>query len=209
MRDRNLRYIFGLLSILLLVGLVYKLTKLPGGLILPGYILGGMVLIGFLIIALILTGLLKVILKSSSFSTLLAIMTSIAFTILHYIWYSPTLKIVIPNNYTGQVTLVVSNVDKNILTVDSNGIGYITRWTFDKTYSAPIVIDKDGQEMNHLCVGFNQLTFWANGTAISSKFKDEIKFLSFYINPKDTTGLKQNHTDFTNYLDKSKLTNKE
>jgi hypothetical protein len=161
---------------------------MPGGMILPGYVLGGIVLIGMLIISLILTEIAKLIFKLSSFSTLFVILTSIIFIVLHYNWYSPHLKIIVPKKYTGQITLVLSKVDKNILTVDSNGIGYITKWTFDKTYSPPIVIDKNGKEMDELCIWFNPTTFWAKGTTSSTHYTGEIKYLSFQIKPKDTAG---------------------
>jgi len=210
MKDRTLRYIFGLLSIILLVGLIYKLTKLPGGMILPGYFLGGIILIGVLIVSLIVTGIAKLIFKSNSFMTLFAISTSIAFGVFHYYLYSTTLKIVVPKGYTGQVTLVLSNVDKNILTVDSNGIGYITKRTFDKTYTPPTVIDQDGKKMNDLCVGYNPTTFWANGTATSSEYPDKIKYLSFEIVPKEKAGQKQYYDiSLHKLVDRTKLISKE
>ena len=206
MRDRTFRYIFGILSLLLIVGLIYKLTILPGGMILPGFILGGMALVGVLIVCLILTGIAKLIFKSRSFLTLFTIVSSIAFVIMHYYWYSPTLEIVVPKNYSGQVTLVSSNVRKNILMIDSNGIGYITKWTFEKTYTSPIVIDKDGNKLNNLCVGFNPSTFWAKGTATSTDFSGKIEYLSFEIVPLNKAGQKQYYnTNFTNHVDWSKL----
>ena len=56
--------------------------------------------------------------------------------------------------------MVLSNVDKNILTLDSNGIGYISKWTFDKTYMPPTVVDNEGANLNDQRVGFNPSTFW-------------------------------------------------
>ena len=60
---------------------------------------------------------------------------TVGFFAYHYHLYSPTLKIIVPDGYTGEVNLVLSNVDKNILTLDNNAIGYLTKWTFNKTYS--------------------------------------------------------------------------
>jgi hypothetical protein len=68
---------------------------------------------------------------------------------------SPTLKIIVPENYTGQVSLIKSNVTENILTVDSNGIGYLNKWTFNKLYSKPIVVGENGKDLTKQCVGFN------------------------------------------------------
>ena len=206
MNDRALKYIFGLLSTLLLIGLIYKLTKLPGGMILPGYFLGGIMLIGALILSLLVAGISKLIFRSNSFLTLFAIVSSIAFGIFHYYWYSPTLKIIVPKGYSGEVTLVLSNVDKNILTVDSNGIGYITKWTFDKTFTPPIVYTQYGEDINDLIVGFNPSTFWAKGTAISTDYSGEIKYLSFKVVSKDTMAQKKDYGfDFSKFVDRSKL----
>jgi hypothetical protein len=179
---------------------------MPGGMILSGFILGGMLLVGVVIVSVIVTGIIKLFLKSHSFLTLFTIVISIAFLGMHYSWYSPTLKIVVPKNYTGQVTLISSAVNKNILLVDSNGIGYITKWTFDKTYTIPTVIDQEGKNINDLCIGFNPSTFWAKGTASSTAYAGTIEYLSFEIEPRDKMGQKQYYNkDFTNYIDWSKV----
>ena len=112
----------------------------------------------------------------------------------------------VPKNYTGQIILVSSNVNKNILTVDSNGIGYIKKWTFEKTYTLPIVIDQYGEKLNDLCVGFNPSTFWAKGTATSTGLAGKIEYLSFEILLRENAGQKQyNSKDYTKYVDRTKL----
>jgi len=58
--------------------------------------------------------------------TILFITTTISFLAFHYQLYSPTLTIKVPNGYKGKINLVLSNVKDNLLTVDSNGIGYLT-----------------------------------------------------------------------------------
>lgn len=190
MSDRTLKYVFGLISLLLLIGLLYKISKLPGD-ILPGYFLGGMLLIGVIIGCLIISGIIKLIFKQNSFLTLFAIVLAVAFLASYYYLYSPTLKIVVPKGYIGPVTLVLSNVDKNILTVDSNGIGYINKWTFEKTYTPPIVVDTESERLNDQCVGFNPSTFWGKGYSTSTEHPDRIHHLSFEIVPKDKAGQKQ------------------
>ena len=207
MNDLKLKYIFGLTSLLLLAGLIYKITKLPGGLILPGYFMGGMLLIGILIGCLIITAIARLIFKRNSFLTLFVIVATIAFLGSHYYLYSPTLKIVVPNGYIGEVNLVLSNVDKNILTLDSNGIGYINRRTFDKTYTPPIVVNNEGVSLNNQCVGFNPSTFWGNGYHTSTRHPNKIHTLSFEIVPKDKAGQKQyyNNVGFTDLVDTTKL----
>lgn len=38
--------------------------------------------------------------------------------------------------------------------------GYINQWTFDKTYTRPIVIDGNGNNLDSLLVGFTPTAFW-------------------------------------------------
>ena len=205
MKDRNLKIIFGLISTFLFIGLIYKLATIPGGMILPGYFLGGMILIGVIIVSLIITAIAKRIFKSFSFLTLLAITTTIAFVVFHYYLYSPTLKIIVPNGYTGTINLVLSNVDDNVLTVDSNGIGYLNKWTFEKTYSKPIVQQIDGQNLDSNCVGFNPSTFWGYSKFCCVNGKT-IKSLSFEIERKNESGQNQFRAKgFSQYVDTKKL----
>lgn len=81
----------------------------------------------------------------TSYLPILFITTSISFLVFHYPLYSPTLTIIVPNNYKGEINLFLSNVDDNILTVDSNGIGYLNKWTFNKTYKRPNIVQVDGK----------------------------------------------------------------
>lgn len=206
MKDRTLKYIFGLTALLLFIVLLYKIIKLPGGLILPGYFLGGMLLICVLVGCLIITAIIKLIFKRNSFLTLFSIVATVVFLASHYYLYSPTLKIVVPKGYTGPVTLVLSNVEKNLLTVDSNGIGYITKWTFEKTYTPPIVVDIEGNKLNDQCVGFSPSTFWGKGYSTSTERPDKIYHLSFEIVPKDKAGQKQYYNkEVTRLVDTTKL----
>lgn len=161
--DRKLKITFGLLSAGLLTTLVFRLTNVPGGMFLSGLALGIMWIIIIVLACLILTAILNRLFKTKSFLTILFLTTTIAFTYFHYKLYSPTLTIVVPTNYSGEVDLVLANVTDNILTLDTNGIGYIDQWTFDKTYTRPIVIDQDGNNLDSLLVGFNPTSFWSKG----------------------------------------------
>lgn len=204
--DRKLKIIFGLLSAGLLASLLFKLTNVPGGMILSGLILGGMMIIAIIIGCLILTGILKFVFKQTSFSTILFITTTISFLIFHYQLYSPTLTIKVPNGYKGEINLVLSNVKDNILTVDSNGIGYLNTWTFNKIYSRPIVEQLDGKNLDKNLVGFNPSTFWIKGETSSSERNIKIQTLSFEIVADDKLGQKQyNSMDLSKLVDKSKL----
>ena len=205
MKDRSLKIIFGLLTTFLFFALIYKLTQIPGGMILPGCFLGGMTLIGVIIVSLIVATIAKHVFKSFSFLTLFAIITTIAFICFHYLLYSPTLKIIVPNGYTGTINLVLSDVDDNILTVDSNGIGYLNKWTFEKTYSKPIVNQIDGQNLDSNCVGFNPSTFWGYSKFCCVNGKT-IKSLSFELERKNDRVQNQFRAKgFSQYVDTKKL----
>ncbi len=140
-------------------------------------------IVGIILGCLILTGILKLIFKRAPFLTILSITTTISFLAFHYQLYSPTLTIIVPDGYRGEVNLVLSNVDDNILTVDSNGIGYITEWTFNKTYSRPIVKQADGKNLDEYLIGFNPSTIFGKGISCCVG-KREIQSLSFKIGTK-------------------------
>ncbi len=203
---RKLKISTGLISLGLLATLIYKLTDVSGGMILSGLILGGMVITMIMVCGLILTSLIELISKRLPFWTVYFTITAVAFTVFHYQLYSPSLKIVVPENYIGEINLVKSNVSKNILTVDSNGIGYLNEWTFNKLYSKPIVVDQNGTDLTKHCVGFNPSTFFGRITSSSSENNMIIKSLSFEIVPKEKIGEKQYyHTDLTKLIDVEKI----
>ncbi|MBX2905679.1 MAG: hypothetical protein KF744_06545 [Taibaiella sp.] len=187
-KSRKLEITFRILSVVLLFSLLVKITKLPGGIILPGCILGAIMLLGIIIGCLILTAIFRIFSKRFSFLNILSVTTTIAFSAFHYQLYSPTLHIVVPNGYTGEVKLLLSNVNDNILTIDTNGIGYLNEWTFRKTYTKPVVKQFDGKNLEKNLVGFNPLTFWAIGYSIDSSGKAS-RCLSFKIVdiPQDPT----------------------
>lgn len=207
--DRKLKIIFGILSLGLLATLIFKLTNVPGGMILSGLFLGGMIIVGIIIGCIIVTGILRLLFKQTSFSTIFFITTTISFLIFHYQLYSPTLTIKVPNGYNGEINLVLSNVKDNILTVDSNGIGYVNKWTFNKTNSRPIVEQLNGKNIDKNLVGYSPTTFWMKRQILSSYSGIKIETLSFEIVPDDKLGQKHYiSTDFSKLVDKSKLIKK-
>jgi hypothetical protein len=80
-----------------------------------------------------------------------------------------------------------------MLTMDSNAIGYVTKWTFNKTYSQPDVFTASGKKINGQCVGFNPSTFWglSKFCCVDGKV---IRSLSFEIVPENMAGQKQYHS---------------
>ena len=181
--DHKLKIIFGLLSVGLLATLLIKLRTVPGGMILSGLFLGAMMLVAIIVGCLIFSGILRMFFKRISFLALFFITATISFLIFHYQLYSPTLTITVPNGYRGEINLVLSNADNNILIVDSNGIGYLTKWTFNKTYSRPIVKQVDGKNLDKYLIGFNPSTFFGKGKTCCVE-KREIQSLSFKIGTK-------------------------
>jgi hypothetical protein len=200
--DRKIKIVSRIISVGLLTSLLSKLTEVPGGIILSGLFLGGMMIIGIVLGCIILTGLLRLLFKHISYFALFSITTTISFLAFHYQLYSPTLTIKVPNGYKGEINLVLSNVDNNILTVDTNGIGYLNKWTFNKTYTKPIVIQQDGKQLHKNLVGFNPSTFFSKGKSCCVNGQ-EIESLSFEIVPDDKIGQKQYYSkSLTELVDK-------
>jgi hypothetical protein len=180
MTDSKLKFTFGVLSVGLMTAI---LINFPSGMILSGLYIGGIIIVGTIVICLILSVLLRFLFKKTSLLTLLFITTTIAFSLIKYQTYSPTLTIKVPNGYRGKVNLVLSNVKDNILTVDTNGIGYLNEWTFNKTYSKPIVEQINGKNLNNYLIGFNPSTFFGKGNSCCDENK-KIQSLSFKIGTK-------------------------
>ena len=210
MKKNSLKLILGLLALISLVVLTVQLINAPT-FMLPSLYLAGMLLGALLIGSLIIAGIIKASFKKISFFIILCSILSISSIFFMFKFYSPTLTIVVPKGYIGQVNLVLSNLDNDILKVDNNGTGYITKRTFDKVYTKPIVQEVDGTDISNQTVGFNPSAFWAKtvpGTHRGSNYQIglEIDFLSFEIVPKDKKGVKQYYiTNLTELADKSKL----
>lgn len=148
----------------------------------------------------------RLISKKLSFWTIYFSLTAMTFCFFHYQIYSPTLKIIVPENYKGDVNLIQSIVDENILTLDTNGIGYLNEWTFNQLYSKPIVVDENGKDLTVQCVGFNPSTFYALSSTTTTDNKGEIKSLTFDIVPEDKIGEKQSYnTNLSELVDKEKI----
>jgi hypothetical protein len=177
---RNTNLFLGCLWLVLLFVLLAQIKQLPGGLILPGWLLGGIMLIGILIADLFIAGILKYIFKTASFPRLFTIISLASLLAFCYKLYSPELKITVPVGYRGEVNLVLADIKENMLVLDSNGIGYLNQWTFSKTYLRPYVIQRDGKNLDSLLQGFNPSTFFAQGKTCCIG-KKQIHSLSFDI----------------------------
>jgi hypothetical protein len=154
---------------------------------LSGFALG-ITVISITIFGILLSSLIvKAFYNKSDYWFLFFSLTIPFFLYYHYKLYSPDLKIIVPDNYTGQINLVKSDIKNNILTVDSNGIGYITDWTFNHSYKRPIVVYKNGINIDSLLVGFNPTNFWAVTSSFTTSSDKKIISKSFKIvNPQTT-----------------------
>ena len=75
---------------------------------------------------------------------------------------------------------MLSNLKDNQLNFDTNGIGYLNRWTFNKTYSRPIVMQMDGKNLTDHLISYNPSAFFGKGYLCCIQ-KSQIQFLSFAI----------------------------
>jgi hypothetical protein len=115
-------------------------------------------------------------------------------------------KIIVPNGYIGAVCLIESNVTENELKLDSNGIGYITKDTYEDLEWQPIVTDASGKDLTGNCVGYSPSAFWFQGEFESIEPRMKINYLGFEIVPDSLKGKKQYYDkDFLKVVDKSKL----
>ncbi|WP_196939122.1 hypothetical protein [Sphingobacterium pedocola] len=80
---------------------------------------------------------------------------------------------------------MLADIKENILTVDTNGIGYINQWIFDKTYTRPIVIDGNGNNLDSLLVDFTPTAFWGVGKSCCID-KEQVYSISFKIKRNKT-----------------------
>ena len=210
-RRNILKSIIGGIALIFICILAIKLVRVPMFMLPPIYSTV-MFIVGMVMGSLIIAGIIKAIFKKASFFIAFCFIILISSAIFLSKLYSPTLIIVVPKGYVGEVSLVLANVDHDILSLDSNGIGYITKRTFDRVYTKPVVREKDGLNISDQIVGFNPSTFWAKGSfsnAISEKsspIPEKMRFLSFEIVPKDKKGQKQYYSsDLIKLVDKTKL----
>jgi membrane protein implicated in regulation of membrane protease activity len=203
MKERKISIFSGIITTILLLFLFFQLLKAPT-FILPAWIVAVIIitvlLVGCYLISFVLAIFFKIRFRLTYF-----ISVSITAIVLIYETHSPVLKIIVPQNYSGQVTLVLSNVKENILKVDSNGIGYINERTFLKIYAEPIVVESDGTPINDRCERYNPHSFWTNGEGISSKYNLRVRTLSFQIKSGRNYYPAHFNTDYLDHLDTSKL----
>ncbi|MET3732720.1 hypothetical protein [Moheibacter stercoris] len=187
------KVIIGIISTFLIICFLNQLRNLPGGFFFSGLFYAIIILIIVLISILILAFILKFIFKKADYLKRVLISCIIILSFSIYKLYSPTLKIIVPKNYSGEVNLTLSNLNHNELNIDKNGIGYITKWTFEKTYTKPKVYDSDGKNLEKHLLSYDNNKFWGKSIGTGNT----IKSLNFEI-AKDT--LQNKRTYQSNWL---------
>lgn len=183
-----------IISLLLLMIFIHQLTQLPGGFFFSSLFYSIIITIFITICITLFTFLSKYLFKKQEVLIRLSFISIIVLSITIYKLYSPTLKIIVPKNYSGEVNLILSNLDHNELYIDEDGIGYITKWTFEKTYTKPNVYDTEENDLSVFLLSYDNNKFW--GKSIGSG--NTIKSLNFEI-AKDT--LQKSRTHISNWLE--------
>lgn len=168
---RNMKKILVTLSVVLLLIYLYQLTQLPGGFFFSSLFYAIIISIFITFCIALFTSISKFIFKKQDFVIRLSSVAIIILSITINELYSPTLKIIVPKNYSGEVNLTLSNLDHNELNIDENGIGYITKWTFEKTYTKPKVYDTDGNDLSHLLLSYDNNKFWGQSVGTGNTIR--------------------------------------
>lgn len=128
--------------------------------------------------AFILGYLVKILFKSKWYTiTFASIFTIIICSIFYISQYKPTYKVIIPENYTGEVKLFVSNEKENDFTINNYGVGYIDKETFDKGFYLKII--KGNNDITKQVKEYSKSS-WATTQTTNYTFE----YLSFYLSSK-------------------------
>ncbi|PRX56658.1 hypothetical protein [Flagellimonas meridianipacifica] len=170
-----------LILVILFITLIVRMAYLPSAygfwfpFILTFIICG----VGVGAVGAILAGILDLVLKKYTFQKLFIILSSIIVVGLHIYVYAPPLKIIVPNDFTGEVNLVVHPDNEKNLRIDSNGIGYITKSIYigSRGDKKPWVYLQNGERVYpKRIVGYDSLFFFGHGSfngKAALKFKVE------------------------------------
>jgi hypothetical protein len=194
---KNLRLLFSITSVISVGVLTYEITGLQTDILSPVYYLI-LFLIAITITSFIFGGISKLLLEKISFKTIFYFLfTLLSILSILYI-HRPSYKVIVPDNYIGDVNLILSNVKENKLELDANGIGYINLKTFNKTF-IPIIL-QNGIEINNRAVGFSKSGFWGKAQFSTNDGKT-IQSLRFQIVPDHRIREKQNyHKDLSGLI---------
>lgn len=191
MRKISLSNLIAISALVASIVLGYEIYRLPTMILSSVFlvIFGG---IALYITCSLIAGLINLFLKESFTATFfIALFTLSVYGILTF--HKPTYEIHIPKDYYGEVHLVLSNLDNNVLNIDTNGIGYLNEKTFNKGFHPKIL--ENGIDISNRTVGFSNSSFWAIRSAGS------YKSLTFNIKPKSPMPDKFN-PQISNFINK-------
>ncbi|MDM1048237.1 hypothetical protein [Sphingobacterium hotanense] len=107
--------------------------------------------------------------------------------------------------------MIRSNLSKNLLNVDSNGIGYIRNHNFKQFDMNPVVLEVDGTDISSRAVGFIPSEFWVDTVIrahpeLNGQRMLKISYVHFEVVPKGQEGRRQDYgIDLTGLVDTAKL----
>ena len=141
---------------------VWTMLQTPT-LILPSWFLVLLFLPIAFIIALTIGFLIKKMSKSSwhtlTFTSILLTILCLSYFISEY---RPSYTIEIPKGYVGEVKLLLSKSDENILSINSHGIGYLNEKTYRNGFRPTII--KGGKDITKEITGYGMGTFISTQT---------------------------------------------
>lgn len=196
------------IGLLLLLGLL--LSRIPS-FSFPSQIGAVVILVTLFIGSAAIAKLFSEIFYNLKFTLTFAVILSLASIILSYKVYTPKLTITVPKGFTGRITLIRSNLSKNVLNVDSNGIGYIRNRNFKRFDMNPVVLEVDGTDISSRTVGYIPSEFWVD-TVIRAhpELNDQrmlkVSYVHFEVVPIGQEGRRHDYgIDLTGLVDTAKL----
>ena len=142
--------IIGLLSIALGI---WTMLQTPTMILAPWFYVGLYLAIAFFP-SLLFGFLTKALLRSSwhvlTFTSIVMTVISITFCVIEH---KPSYKIIVPDNYVGEVKLLVSNENDNDLKINQFGIGYINQQTYRNGFRSIII--KGQQDISKKVTGYS------------------------------------------------------
>jgi hypothetical protein len=165
--------------IILYVFLVIRMALLPSsyGFWFP-FVLSFLVIgIGIGVIAALIYLGISLFSKKVEFNDILLSVSLILVLACHLFVYFPPLKIIVPNNFSGEVNLVVHPENKKKLIIDSNGVGFIPKSIFLNSTGdkKPIVYYQNGKTIPaEKIIGFDSIFFYGEGRYNG---KEALKFI--------------------------------
>jgi hypothetical protein len=122
-------------------------------LILPPLFLIGLYLPIVFVFSLVIGFLIKKLLKSSwhtlTFTSLILSVICLSF---YASQYKLSYEIIVPNNYVGEVKLILSNEKENDFKINNYGIGYISQTTYENGFQPTII--KNGEDITKEINGY-------------------------------------------------------